>query len=469
MRAADVERWLLDRDPTASGAYGTISKEEYARSFTAARTAGTDIADDLYFAFVDVVSRSGTEDDFSKLVMPILRKKGWLGGDEGQIARRVELIYDTNLRLARAAGRWDRYWSTRAAFPYLLAFTAGDERVRHPPESKHSDHRAWDGILLPIEHPFWREYWTPLGFRCRCGIRQLTRSQFARLKRGETSESDLAARKARLGPPVFLAPSRPIAAQLDAMVDATNASRMPGMPAVDPAETAAAGRAALSREQHDEVTARITAELDRVGLGAPAPPPAPAPQRADVEKLGGEARSYVLDKGRKAGVEYLVAFDEATGREYQRSKGSRSAVSFSPALLSAMRNPARSIILHHNHPGSTSLSGVDVLQLNEVGARSIWAHGHNGSSFYAERAGDTPIAKATFNSIAERIRVELQGAVTAGTMTVDDAVLMHNHLTWRVMSDLGLLIYRAELAGASGEAFARHADLFRAIIARLTS
>lgn len=267
MRAADIERWLLNKDPRSIDRFDELGKEEYGRAFTAARTAGTDVVDDLYFAFIDNVSRSGSEQDFARLVIPTLRAKGWLGGDEGLIARRVELIYDTNLRLARASGRWDRYWSTRDTFPYLLGFTVGDERVRHPPKSPHSDHTAWEGICLPIGHEFWREYWTPLGFRCRCGIRQLTRSQFARLKGGVTSEAELAERRARLGPPVFLAPARPIEDKLAAMVAPTNVARMPGLPPINPVATARAGQDQYERDRRDDISAAIGAELDRIGFG----------------------------------------------------------------------------------------------------------------------------------------------------------------------------------------------------------
>lgn len=255
--APDIEQWLLAKDPTAIGSYGELAPQEYARAFTAAQTAGTDIADDLYFALVDVFNRGGTEEDFSRLVTPVLRQKGWLKGDDGAIAKRVELIYDTNLRLARASGRWDRYQATKAAFPYIRAFTVRDDRVRHPPKSPESDHRAWDGIILPVDHAFWTTYWPPLGFRCRCGVVQVSRSQLARLKDGVTSEDDLDERIARLGPPVFASPVTPQPRQLAAMVQGTNDSRMPGIPPIDPVETARRGQslwqAVLSQQAFDDI------------------------------------------------------------------------------------------------------------------------------------------------------------------------------------------------------------------------
>jgi hypothetical protein len=265
----DIQAWVLAKDPTAIGSYLDLAPEEYARAFTAAQTAGTDIANDLYQGIVENLARNGSAADFAQQVIPILRAKGWLDGDQGQIASRVQLIYDTNLRLARAAGRWATYQKARFALPYLRAFTVGDERVRHPPKSKHSDHRAWDGIVLPVEHHFWTMYWPPLGFRCRCEVVQMTRSEFARYRDGVTSEAELADRIARLGPPVFLSPVTPIASQLAAMVAPSNnppadKPRMPGLPPVNPQQTERQGRsvwdavlAAQSREDIGRQLARI--------------------------------------------------------------------------------------------------------------------------------------------------------------------------------------------------------------------
>ncbi len=264
VEAADIERWILSKDPRAIERWNDLGAEEHARAFTAARTAGTDIADDLYFGLVDNIAAKGTEEDFAKRVTPILRAKGWLGGNEGQIAHRVALIYDTNLRVARAAGRWERYQSTKSALPYIETFDVGDSRVRHPPKSPASDHRAWGGIILPVDHWFWQLYWTPLGFRCRCSTAQLSRSQFARRNRPITTDAELADRIARLGPPVFKSPAAPFREHLADMVAGTNAARMPDMPPVDPLVTEREGRAAWDRIKSQAAMQQVLEALDAI-------------------------------------------------------------------------------------------------------------------------------------------------------------------------------------------------------------
>jgi hypothetical protein len=235
VKSDDIRAWVEHRKPLAINRWNDIGSEEHARSFAVARTAGQDIIGDLYSAFQATVADGGTEVDFERLVMPTLKAKGWLpDASEDHVANRVRLIYDTNLRLARASGRWTRYQASRAALPYLRGVTGRDERVRHPPKSPDSDHRAWEGIVLPVDHPFWRRWWTPLGFRCRCNIIQMSRSQLARAGLGVTSEDDLAEREARLGTPIFAAPGAGIMPQLASMAEQSNEDMVPGSPPMLP-------------------------------------------------------------------------------------------------------------------------------------------------------------------------------------------------------------------------------------------
>lgn len=236
--AADLIKWAEAREPTAVASWNDLGRDEYGRAFTAAQTAGMDVIDDLYFAFVDTLAGGGTERDFAAMVIPTLKAKGWLAGDGKALASRVALIYDTNLRMARGAGQWDRVQASKTALPYLRGVTAEDSRVRHPPKSPHSDHRAWDGIILPVDHPFWTRWWVPLGFRCRCSIIPMTRSQLARYPGGITGEAELAEREARLGTPIFASPGVGVFQQTAQMAQLENsqANRMPGLPLVDVSE-----------------------------------------------------------------------------------------------------------------------------------------------------------------------------------------------------------------------------------------
>lgn len=234
MDAPELVSRLEAKAPQAIGSWREIGAEEYARSFVVAQSAGYDIVRDIYDALLATLQEpGGDERSFSERLIPILRAKGWMPGlDDRQLASRLQLIYETNLRTSQAVGRWARIQRTKAALPYLLAFTAKDERVRHPPKSKLSDHRAFEGILLPADHPFWDDYFPPLGFRCRCQVVQRSRSQVARLPFGITSEAELAERRSRLGAPWGFSPRRDSLSGAEQGAEESNRHRLEGAPPI---------------------------------------------------------------------------------------------------------------------------------------------------------------------------------------------------------------------------------------------
>lgn len=227
----EVVRYVEERAPRAIESWRDLGTAEYGRAFAASQTAGWDVVTDLYEGLLATFQEGGTEEDFAARVVPVLRQKGWLGASEAELGARVQLIYDTNLRLARAAGRWDRIQRAKAIMPYLKGVTARDSRVRHPPKSPHADHRAWEGIVLPVDHPFWRRHFTPLWFRCRCDVIQVTRSQFQRQGLVITDEAELADRERRLGE-TWGAPGILAGEAIAEVIDAGNDRRMDGLPMI---------------------------------------------------------------------------------------------------------------------------------------------------------------------------------------------------------------------------------------------
>jgi hypothetical protein len=231
--APELMEWIERKAPRAIGSWRELGAEEYARAFTAARTAGYNVVDDLYQGYIATLRRSdGNAKDFASTVLPTMRAKGWLPqlSDE-QMGRRLQLIFDTNLRLSQASGRWDRIQRTKLALPYLLGTTARDDRVRHPPGSE-EDHRAFEGILLPVDHPFWQSYFPPLGFRCRCQVVQRSRGQVARAGLEVTAEAELASRIARLGQPWGFLPGGNPLAGIEEAAEEANEHRLEGAPAI---------------------------------------------------------------------------------------------------------------------------------------------------------------------------------------------------------------------------------------------
>lgn len=59
--------------------------------------------------------------------------------------------------------------------------TMGDSKVRN-------EHRALNGVTLPPDDPFWKSYYPPNGWNCRCTVRQVRRDKFPRTDPAEAMQ-----------------------------------------------------------------------------------------------------------------------------------------------------------------------------------------------------------------------------------------------------------------------------------------
>jgi N12 class adenine-specific DNA methylase len=117
------------------------------------------------------------------------------------------------------------------------------------------------------------------------------------------------------------------------------------------------------------------------------------PFRAEPgQPLGRQAQAHVIERGRRTGLEHMVAFDEG-GNVLANGHGSHHDIEVPANLIAALDNPKSRIVVHHNHPSDGSLSTVDISQLARPGLAAIWAHGHNGM---VSRASLTEYARQRF-------------------------------------------------------------------------
>lgn len=150
-----------------------VWQQEHAAAFMVSGIAEADVLQLVRDLVAETLRTGGSFADFARALQPALQAKGWWGDvaitdprtGEQRITRfdtgRLQLILDTNLRQSHAAGRWAAAVRNQRRMPYLLYRTMRDERVR-------ISHRAWDGIVLPIDHPWWHTHYPPNGWRCRC-------------------------------------------------------------------------------------------------------------------------------------------------------------------------------------------------------------------------------------------------------------------------------------------------------------
>lgn len=93
--------------------------------------------------------------------------------------RKIDATYNRNyLRAeynfasasAEMAARWEQFMEDGDRYN-LQYRTAGDERVR-------PEHIALHGVTLPIDDPFWEEFYPPNGWNCRCEAVQVRKSKY---------------------------------------------------------------------------------------------------------------------------------------------------------------------------------------------------------------------------------------------------------------------------------------------------
>lgn len=151
-----------------------VWQEQHQCGFTVARSAGFDILKDIHAALMDAMQNGTTFHDFRRSLVPVLQKKGWWGkttvvdpetGEARPVQlgsiRRLQTIFDVNMRVSFAQGRWEQQKELADEFPYLRYEGVLDSRIRPL-------HRSWHGVILPLVHPWWKTHYPPNGWRCRC-------------------------------------------------------------------------------------------------------------------------------------------------------------------------------------------------------------------------------------------------------------------------------------------------------------
>lgn len=148
------------------------------------------------------------------------------------------------------------------------------------------------------------------------------------------------------------------------------------------------------------------------------------------------------------GIEHLAAYDMRTGEWLAHAAGDGDRfVAFPPSLLRELRDPRRSVALHHNHPSGTSLSHADVAAVAELpGLHWAVAHGHDGS-FYAARVERSANELTRWNTVAvAALRSEFDDAVLRGDLPLRIARAHFRHGVNLVLARCGTLEYRARLS-----------------------
>ncbi len=138
----------------------------HARSFSMAGATSQALLSDMRASLQKAMEEGTTLADFRKDFDRYVEKHGW--DYKGGRNWRSRLIFEVNINMAQAAGRWEQIQRLKESRPYLRYTGIDDDRTRDA-------HRALFDIVLPVDHPFWLTHYAPNGWRCRCSVEQLSK------------------------------------------------------------------------------------------------------------------------------------------------------------------------------------------------------------------------------------------------------------------------------------------------------
>ncbi|MGE4298913.1 MAG: PBECR2 nuclease fold domain-containing protein [Desulfovibrionaceae bacterium] len=148
-----------------------IWQAEHSKGFVVSGAVKDDLLTDFHEAIRKAVEDGTTLEEFRADFDAIVARHGWTyNGSRGW---RSKLIYETNLRQAHMAGRWEQAQRLKARRPFLMyvALQHGDRRP---------EHQAWHGTVLPVDHPWWDTHHPINGFGCKCSTRSLSQRDLDR-------------------------------------------------------------------------------------------------------------------------------------------------------------------------------------------------------------------------------------------------------------------------------------------------
>ncbi|WP_311419726.1 phage minor head protein [Kingella denitrificans] len=183
MQPEAAVEYLKQKHIDVSWDWQDMLDDAHVSAFTVAKTAGMDVAHDIYQAVRNAAETGQAFRDFQRELTPILQAKGWWGRqqvpnpDTGEIQNvqlgspyRLKTIYLTNLQSAYMAGRYAEMTAAKDTHPYWQYVAVNDSRTRE-------SHRKLHGRVYAADDPVWDTLYPPLDYRCRCRVRPLSRSQ----------------------------------------------------------------------------------------------------------------------------------------------------------------------------------------------------------------------------------------------------------------------------------------------------
>jgi SPP1 gp7 family putative phage head morphogenesis protein len=182
----DAVEYLKDKTAVGSDVYTDLLHEMHDKAFMIAGVTRAQIASQVQDSLVEAMEKGLPFEQWKK---DVGQKIGWdwlppLSTGEQNTGWRARTIYQTNMRTAYAAGRYQQMERIKKTHPYWR-YRHGDSRVPRP------EHQAWDGVVLPADDQWWDTHYPPNGWGCTCYVEPVSNAEYEEeLKRLGKDEPD---------------------------------------------------------------------------------------------------------------------------------------------------------------------------------------------------------------------------------------------------------------------------------------
>ncbi len=151
------------RIPVTPEQFASLGDQAKTRAFMVGGVARMDLVEGIHQAVLDAIKNGETLADFQGRVDGLFATQGFVTGEGGLGAWRLETIFRTNIQTAYSVGRHEQMVDMKEDFPYWEYDAVNDGNTR-------PEHAALDGKVFPADHPFWDTWYPPNGYNCRCGV-----------------------------------------------------------------------------------------------------------------------------------------------------------------------------------------------------------------------------------------------------------------------------------------------------------
>lgn len=164
-------QWFKQRLALPDPEWRALQDEARRQAFFVSGLAALDLVQEVQEALERALSEGEPFEDFRKRLSERVLN-AWGEGSK----HRLEIIFRTNLQLAYGAGRYKEAVSVKELRPYWGLEVVLDGRTS-------GICRPLAGVVLPADHPFWKNHIPPLHFNCRTALVTYTRREGERLVR----------------------------------------------------------------------------------------------------------------------------------------------------------------------------------------------------------------------------------------------------------------------------------------------